>query len=109
MYAVIRNGGKQYKVNPGELLNVEKIAGDVGDKVELTEVLLVNRDGEMETGQPLLPDAKVIGEIARQGRAKKIVVFKSKRRKGYRKKQGHRQDFTTLRITEIVTAGAEGK
>ena len=103
MYAVIRSGGKQYKVNPGELLDVEKISGKIGDQVDLMEVLLLGKDGEVETGNPLLPNAKVIGEIVKQGKAKKIIVFKSKRRKGYRKKQGHRQSFTTLRIKEIVT------
>jgi large subunit ribosomal protein L21 len=103
MYAVIKSGNRQYKVNPGELLQVDKIPGGIGDKVELTEVLLLNKDGEVETGKPVLSHAKVIGEIVKQGRSKKIIVFKSKRRKGYRKKQGHRQDFTTLRITEIVT------
>jgi large subunit ribosomal protein L21 len=103
MYAVIRSGGKQYKVNLGELLEVEKISGEIGDKVELTEVLLLGKDGEVETGKPFLSNTKVIGEIVRQGRSKKIIVFKSKRRKGYRKKQGHRQNFTTLRINEIVT------
>jgi len=102
MYAVIRSGGKQYKVNPGELLDVEKISGKVGDHVELTEVLLLGKDGEVETGKPLLTNAKIIGEIIKQGKSKKILVFKSKRRKGYRKKQGHRQYFTTLRIKEIV-------
>jgi large subunit ribosomal protein L21 len=102
MYAVIRSGGKQYKVNPGELLDVEKIAGKIGDQVELREVLLLGKDGEVDTGNPLLPNAKVIGEIVKQGKSKKIIVFKSKRRKGYRKKQGHRQSFTTLRIKEIV-------
>ena len=103
MYAVIRSGGKQYKVNPGVLLDVEKISGEVGDTVELTEVLLLEKDGAIETGSPVLPNAKVIGEIVKQGRSKKIIVFKSKRRKGYRKKQGHRQYSTTLRIKEIVT------
>ncbi|MCX5885445.1 MAG: 50S ribosomal protein L21 [Proteobacteria bacterium] len=102
MYAVIRSGGKQYKVNPGVLLDVEKISGEVGDTVELTEVLLLEKDGAIAAGNPVLPNAKVIGEIVKQGRAKKIIVFKSKRRKGYRKKQGHRQYFTTLRIKEIV-------
>ncbi|HUT84894.1 MAG TPA: 50S ribosomal protein L21 [Thermodesulfobacteriota bacterium] len=102
MYAVIRSGGKQYKVNPGVLLDVEKISGEVGDTVELTEVLLLEKDGAIAAGNPVLPNAKVIGEIVKQGRAKKIIVFKSKRRKGYRKKQGHRQYMTTLRIKEIV-------
>ena len=104
MYAVIRSGGKQYKVNPGVLLDVEKISGEVGDTVELTEVLLLEKDGAIAAGNPVLPNAKVIGEIVKQGRSKKIIVFKSKRRKGYRKKQGHRQYSTTLRIKEIVTS-----
>jgi large subunit ribosomal protein L21 len=76
MYAVIRSGGKQYKVNPGELLDVEKISGQVGDNVELTEVLLLGKDGAVETGNPLLVNARVIGEIVRQWKKRKLLVFK---------------------------------
>lgn len=101
-YAIISSGGKQYKVTPGKILNVEKILGNVGETIELTEVLLLSKDGEIENGDPFIPNVKVIGEIVSQGRSRKIIVFKSKRRKGYRKKQGHRQYFTTLRIKEIV-------
>ncbi len=101
MYAVIRTGGKQYRVSQGDILRVEKLAGQAGDKVTLNEVLLVGGNGEVKIGTPTLPDAKVTGEIMDQGLAKKIVVFKKKRRKGYSRKRGHRQKLTMLRIMEI--------
>ena len=101
MYAVIRTGGKQYRVSQGDILRVEKLAGQAGDKVTLNEVLFVGGNGEVKIGTPTLPDAKVTGEIMDQGLAKKIVVFKKKRRKGYSRKRGHRQKLTMLRIMEI--------
>jgi large subunit ribosomal protein L21 len=102
MYAVIKSGGKQYRVASGDLVKVEKIDGGVGERVELTEVLLVGGDGPARIGQPLLPDARVTAEILEQGRGEKIIVFKKKRRKGYRRKAGHRQALTTLKISEIL-------
>lgn len=100
MYAVIKTGGKQYKVSEGDLLKVEKLAGSVGDSIELDEVLMVGGE-EVKVGTPLLPNAKVTARIVEQGKDKKILVFKSKRRKGYRKKNGHRQPITRLKITGI--------
>ena len=100
MYAVIKTGGKQYKVSEGDTLKIEKIAGSVGETVELSEVLMVGGE-EVQIGTPLLPGAKVTARIVEQGKDKKILVFKSKRRKGYRKTYGHRQTITRLKITGI--------
>ncbi len=102
MYAVIKTGGKQYKVSEGEVLSFEKIEGEKGDTVSFDEVLLVSGDGEVMVGTPFVKGAKVVGEIISQARGPKIVVFKMKRRKGYSKKTGHRQDLTSLKIKEIV-------
>jgi large subunit ribosomal protein L21 len=101
MYAVIQTGGKQYTVKPGDDLSVEKLEGAVGDEVHFDNVLLVSKEDKLTVGRPVLENAKVIARIIRQGRGPKIVVFKYKRRKRYRKKQGHRQDFTGIRIVEI--------
>lgn len=101
MYAIIKTGGKQYRVSEGQTLRVEKLDGDQGDSVRLDEVLLLGGDGETRIGRPFIEGAAVDAQIVRQGRAKKIIVFKKKRRKGYHKKQGHRQAFTELRITGI--------
>jgi len=101
MYAVIQTGGKQYKVMPGEEVRVEKMDGKVGDEVYFDDVLLVSQEDKVTVGSPVLENARVVAKITRHGRGPKIVVFKYKRRKGYRKKQGHRQDFTGVKITEI--------
>jgi large subunit ribosomal protein L21 len=100
MYAVIRTGGKQYKVSEGDLVKVEKLAGEVGESIELAEVLMVGGE-EVKIGTPLLPKAKVTAKIVEQDKDKKILVFKSKRRKNTRKKNGHRQPITRLQITAI--------
>ncbi len=101
MYAIIRTGGKQYQVSTGDQLRVEKINGEVGDTVELDDVLLT-ADGENVTvGTPVIENARVIATIAEQGRGPKIRVFKKKRRKGYQLMQGHRQAYTALKISEI--------
>lgn len=102
MYAVIKTGGKQYKVSEGEVLNFEKVEGDKGDTVSFDEVLLVSKDEDVRIGTPFVEGAKVVGEIISQIRGPKITVFKMKRRKGYSKKTGHRQDLTSLKIKEIV-------
>ncbi len=101
MYAVIRTGGKQVRVAPGEAVRVEKLAGAVGDTVELREVLAIGGEGEPRIGTPLLPGARVVGTITAQDRGPKVLLFKQKRRKGYRRKQGHRQDYTELRVERI--------
>ena len=101
MYAIIKTGGKQYRVSPGQTLRVEKLEGEVGTKIELSEVLLVGGEGDTQIGSPRVEGATVSAEIVEQGRGSKIIVFKKKRRKGYHKKQGHRQYFTGLKIQEI--------
>lgn len=101
MYAVIKTGGKQYRVGEGDLLRVEKIKGEIGEAVEFEEILMIVNGERVEIGRPVLNDSKVVGEIVEQGKGKKVIVFKSKRRKGYSKKQGHRQRYTVLKIKEI--------
>lgn len=100
-YAVIRTGGKQYRVSEGQLVKIEKLTGEVGDTVTLGDVLFVGGNGEVKIGAPLVADAKVTGEIVGQGKAKKVRVFKKKRRKSYSRQRGHRQHQTTLKITAI--------
>ena len=102
MYAVVATGGKQYRVNEGDRVRVEKLGGEAGAKVVLDKVLMVGDGENSKIGAPMLNGAKVEAEIVDQGRGKKIVVFKFKKRKKYRKKQGHRQSFTELRITKIT-------
>jgi len=101
MKAVVKTGGKQYVVTEGETLRVEKLEGEVGATIDLGEVLSVGEGSEIKIGTPVVEGATVKAEIIEHGRGKKIVVFKKKRRKGYKKKQGHRQDFTGVRIQEI--------
>ncbi len=100
MYAVIKTGGKQYKVSEGDLLKVEMLDGAVGDTIELDQVLMVG-GAEVKLGTPLVPGAKVKAQIVAQEKDKKIIVFKSKRRQGYRKKFGHRQQITRLKVAAI--------
>jgi large subunit ribosomal protein L21 len=100
-YAVIRTGGKQYRVAPGDLLRIERLAGEVGAPVEFSEVLLTGGDGAVRIGTPLVDGALVRGTIIRQDRDRKILVYKKKRRKNYRRRRGHRQSVTTVRVTEI--------
>ncbi len=102
MLAIIETGGKQYPVSPGEDVRVEKLPGDVGAPVEFTKVVAVTQDdGKLLTGSAL-QTAKVSGTIAAHGRAKKIIVFKFKKRKHYRRRKGHRQDFTEVQVNDIV-------
>ncbi|MBN2427356.1 MAG: 50S ribosomal protein L21 [Deltaproteobacteria bacterium] len=100
MYAIIRTGGKQYKVSEGEFLKVEKLDGNVGDTVELDEVLMVG-DAETKIGNPLVAGAKVKAQIVEQKKDRKVLVFHAKRRKGYRKTYGHRQPLTRLKILGV--------
>ena len=101
MYAVVRSGGKQIRMTPGEAVRVEKLPGSVGDDVELDDVLLLSSDSGLKIGTPVVEGARVVGRITAQGRSPKIVVFKMKRRKGYRRKQGHRQDYTEILVDRI--------
>ncbi len=102
MFAIVQTGGKQYRVAPGDILRVERLPGDRGDEVQLDQVLLVADDDSIQVGKPLVEGARVVGEILRQGQGKKIIVFKKKRRKKYRRKQGHRQLYTALQVREII-------
>jgi large subunit ribosomal protein L21 len=104
MYAVVVTGGKQYKVEEGDVLRIEKVDGNVGDAVTFDKVLLVADGENLTIGQPLVENTSVSAQIVEQGKNKKIIVFKFKRRKGYRKTQGHRQPFTAVKIGSIVSA-----
>jgi len=101
MYAVVRSGGKQLRVEPGACVRVEKLTGAVGDAVELGEVLLVGGEGPVRVGAPLVAGAKAVGTITAQDRGPKLTIFKMKRRKGYRRKTGHRQAYTEIRVDRI--------
>jgi len=101
MYAIIKTGGKQYQVSAGDRLMVERLEGNIGDSIELSEVLLVADEDAVTVGQPVVEGAKVVATIAEQGKHRKIKVFKKKRRKGYRLMKGHRQPYTTLKIADI--------
>ena len=105
-YAIIETGGKQYRVQPGTSIAVEKIEGDAGSTVEFDRVLLVSQDDQVSVGTPTVEGAKVVAEVTEQGRGKKIIVLKYKSKTRYRVKTGHRQSLTKLAIKEIVTGGA---
>jgi len=105
-YAVIQTGGKQYRVAPGDEILVEKLEGDPGTELAFDEVLLTSTGGSLQIGTPTVTGASVTAEIIGQGRAKKILVFKKKRRKKYRKRQGHRQYETRIRVAEIRPGAA---
>ncbi len=100
-YAVIRTGGKQYRVAPGEVLRIESLKGEPGSQVQFSEVLLTSSGGTVQVGRPTVAGASVTARIVEHGKEQKIIVFKKKRRKGYRRKQGHRQPFTAVRIQSI--------
>ena len=102
VYAVIRSGGKQYRVSPGQRIRLERLHGDAGDAVRFDDVLLVNGDGEVAVGTPTVESASVSGEIIEQGRARKIKVFKYKNKTRYRRLRGHRQLQTAVRVDEIA-------
>ncbi|MCL4685060.1 50S ribosomal protein L21 [Myxococcota bacterium] len=101
MYAVVRTGGKQIRVSPGEAVWVENLPGEIGEQVNLEEVLLLGGEGEPQIGAPQVPGARVVATITGRGLGEKLVVFKYKRRKRYRRKQGHRQSYTQIRVDRI--------
>ena len=105
MFAVIKTGGKQYSVSPEDVLQIARVAGNPGDVVEFGEVLVVGGDTPV-LGFPMVAGASVAGEILEQGRGPKVIAFKKRRRKNSRRKRGHRQEYTLVRITEILTGGA---
>lgn len=104
MYAVIKTGGKQYRVAAQDVLNVEKLDGEAGAKIEFADVLMVGNGDAVKIGAPTVAGAKVVAEVVEQTRGPKVIAFKKRRRKNSRRKRGHRQDLTTVRITEIVGA-----
>jgi len=106
MYAIVQTGGKQYKVRPGDLIRIEKLPGVRGTAVEFNDILMVVDDsgGTVTVGTPQVANARVSGEIQRQAKARKVIIFKHRRRKGYRKKTGHRQQVTEVRIKDITIA-----
>jgi large subunit ribosomal protein L21 len=101
MYAIFKSGGRQYQARPGNIVKVEKIAGKVGESVTIDEVLLFSDGEQVRIGQPLVEGVAVRATIVGQGRLPKIVIFKHKRRKDYRKRQGHRQAYTAMRVENI--------
>jgi large subunit ribosomal protein L21 len=103
MYAVVTTGGRQYRVSPGDTIDVEKLTGAVGDTVALTNVHLVGQGAEVTIGAPAVAGVRVEAQITAQKRGKKLIIFKHRRRKGYRRKQGHRQSLTSLKIVAIYS------
>ena len=101
MYAVIRSGGKQYRVSPGGSVRLEKLPGEVGSSITLDDVLMVGEGSDVKIGAPKVEGASVTGTIVAQGRGPKLTIFKMKRRKGSRRKHGHRQDYTEIRVDQI--------
>ena len=101
MYAVIKTGGKQHKVAEGEILKVEKLKASEGEPVDITDVLLIEKDGEVTLGSPFIEGAKVTAKILRHGKEDKVTIIKMIRRKDYRKKQGHRQNYSEIQIEQI--------
>ena len=108
-YAIIQTGGKQYKVQPGDIIEVEKLPHSEGSQVELDQVFLVSHEGQVSMGNPLVEGARVVAEVANNGRGKKIIVFKYKRKTRYRRKQGHRQSYTRLTIKEILVGETKAR
>jgi len=103
MYAIIRTGGKEYSIENGSIIDVEKLSGSAGDEVTLDKVLLVADNENVKIGKPFVEGAKVVAQVMDQKKGPKIIVFKRKRKKGYKKKQGHRQNLTQLKIKEIIS------
>ncbi len=101
MYAVVKTGGKEYRVSKGDLIRVEKLRGEVGDQVELKDVLMVSKEGEAQFGTPHLANVVIKGEIVQEGKGKKVFTYKMKKRKNYRRFKGHRQAYTYLKVNDI--------
>ena len=101
MYAVVRSGGKEYRVSKGDLIRVEKLEGTPGDQVVLKDVLMVSDEGQVQVGTPHLTNAVVTGQIVQEAKGKKVLTYKMKRRKNYRRMKGHRQTYTYLRVEDI--------
>jgi len=107
MYAILRQGGHQYRVTTGDIIQIEKSAAEAGETIDLEDVLMLSAGESLEIGSPRVTGAKVTAQVLREGRGKKIVVYKFKRRKGSKTRQGHRHDFTEVKITGIYRNGHE--
>lgn len=107
MFAVIKTGGKQYRVAASDLIRIEKVAADAGDIIEFAEVLMVGEGAEATVGAPLVKGARVTAEVVEQGRGRKVIAFKKRRRQNSKRTRGHRQELTTVRISQILTGGAK--
>jgi large subunit ribosomal protein L21 len=105
MYAVVKTGGKEYRVSKGDLIRVEKLDGKIGDLVELRDVLMVSGEGETHFGSPHLTNVVIRGKIIQEGKGKKVLTYKMKRRKNYRRFKGHRQTYTYLEVNDIALSG----
>jgi len=101
MYAVVKTGGKEYRISQGDLIRVEKMEGKVGDQVTMKDILMVSHEGQVQVGNPLLVNAVITGEIVQQVKGKKVLTYKMKRRKNYRRTKGHRQTYTYIRVNDI--------
>ena len=101
MYAVVKTGGKEYRISQGDLIRVEKMEGKVGDQVTMKDILMVSHEGQVQVGNPLLANAVITGEIVQQMKGKKILTYKMKRRKNYRRTKGHRQTYTYIKVNDI--------
>lgn len=101
MYAIVETGGKQYKVTEGDIIRVEKLAAEAGEKVELDKVLVLGEGADIKVGTPYIEGAKVVGEVVENGKGQKVIIFKYKAKKDYRKKQGHRQPYTMIKIESL--------
>jgi len=104
IYAIVRSGGKQYRVEPEQLIDVDSLPAEVGSTVEMTDVLLIAGNGDVKVGRPVLEGARVLAEVVEQGRGPKIIVFKYKAKTRYRRRRGHRQGYTRLVVRQILTA-----
>jgi large subunit ribosomal protein L21 len=101
MYAVVKTGGKEYRISQGDLIRVEKMEGKAGDQVTMKDILMVSHEGQVQVGNPLLANAVITGEIVQQVKGKKVLIYKMKRRKNYRRTKGHRQTYTYIRVKDI--------
>ena len=101
MHAVVKTGGKEYRISKGDVIRVEKMDGKVGDQVTMKDILMVSDEGQVQVGNPLLANAMITGEIVQQVKGEKILTYKMKRRKNYRRTKGHRQTYTYIRVNEI--------
>ncbi|HJX60042.1 MAG TPA: 50S ribosomal protein L21 [Thermodesulfobacteriota bacterium] len=101
MYAVVKTGGKEYRISQGDLIRVEKMEGKAGDRVTMKDILMVSHEGQVQVGNPLLANAVITGEIVQQVKGKKVLIYKMKRRKNYRRTKGHRQTYTYIRVNDI--------